>query len=324
MPFDESTLHSISRASESITLDRRQTVLPPFVRITWASRGAEERWAPRFRSIAATSREVGIQAVVHGHSPCYLCRAVPCEVIQLRRRLSQYDVDVVVIGEHWPEILEPVRPSMPVAPLLLTIAIGRTQGVDCARYAWERRLFQEMLVGIGWPHCCSQAMCERQTPQPWMDLTWHVAAKSLSGESVGHTLEVPEAWGWHTLLRPLGLHVIDHIPCSSQCHQSFRLHETRIDIMKKHGFDSEADWLLEILAWPVEWSSLHGIAELRTPLCKVSTRTDSLATKRTVRVLSERYPDDAPFGVGFPFRQPVHFRSSSSRSFQKGISNPIN
>ena len=32
---------------------------------------------------------------------------------------------------------------------------------------------------------------------------------------------------------------------------------------------------MEILSWPVEWSVLHGIAEIKTPIFRVISRSDA-------------------------------------------------
>ena len=94
-------------------------------------------------------------------------------------------------------------------------------------------------------------------------------------------------------------------------------------MMRNLGMAQEAEWLSEILQWPIEWSSLHGIAEIKLPLCKISTRSDSLSRKYVVRIPSERYPEGAPTGIGFPFLPPDRYRFSESRSFLRGIENPI-
>ena len=62
------------------------------------------------------------------------------------------------------------------------------------------------------------------------------------------------------------------------------------------------DWLEEILSWPASWSALHGIAEVKTPVLKASTRTDATAHEFIVRRHGPRLPAEAVAGLGFPFR----------------------
>jgi SAM-dependent methyltransferase len=74
------------------------------------------------------------------------------------------------------------------------------------------------------------------------------------------------------------------------------------------------DWMLEILSWPVEWTALHGIAEIKTPLMRVSTQTDATPDKYVVQRLSQAYPQEGALGAAFPFkRMPAKERLSRSR-----------
>ena len=77
-----------------------------------------------------------------------------------------------------------------------------------------------------------------------------------------------------------------------------------VEIGRSSGFDEEMDWLLEILQWPIEWTSLHGIAEIKTPVLKVSASTDATATRYVVQRQGSRYPEEGATGLGFPFRVP--------------------
>ena len=86
----------------------------------------------------------------------------------------------------------------------------------------------------------------------------------------------PEAnilWRW------MGARAVPHLPCRFDCEPTVALAQQCLAVGRAAGFDTEMDWLLEILRWPVEWSALHGIAEIRTPVLKVSTRTDATATE---------------------------------------------
>ena len=90
------------------------------------------------------------------------------------------------------------------------------------------------------------------------------------------------------------------------------------------GFGEEMDWLLEVLSWPVEWSALHGIAEIKTPVLKVSTRTD--ATARTLHGAAPRatgFPTEGAHGLRSPFEVPVKLRLTGARGFRKGLENMV-
>ena len=66
------------------------------------------------------------------------------------------------------------------------------------------------------------------------------------------------------------------------------------------GFGAEIEWLGEILGWPLEWSALHGIAEIKTPVLRASARTDATPRKYVVRWEGESYPEGGASGLRFP------------------------
>jgi hypothetical protein len=86
------------------------------------------------------------------------------------------------------------------------------------------------------------------------------------------------------------------------CADSLALANQFIDLGKSLHFSGEIDWLNEMLSWPVEWSALHGIAEIRTPIVKISTSTDATAEKFTIRWIGKGYPPDGARGLAFPFK----------------------
>jgi hypothetical protein len=89
------------------------------------------------------------------------------------------------------------------------------------------------------------------------------------------------------------------------------------------GFSEEMDWLVQILRWSVEWSALHGIAEIKTPVVKIITQTDATARKYVVRRAGDLYPEEGVHGLSFPYRSRRIPLLTQSSSFQRGLENPI-
>ncbi len=67
-------------------------------------------------------------------------------------------------------------------------------------------------------------------------------------------------------------------------------------------------WLRHILAWPMSWSSLHGVAEVKTPVLRYVRDTPYSATTLSVRWPGEATPALAAQGLGFPFSNPRAIR----------------
>ena len=69
----------------------------------------------------------------------------------------------------------------------------------------------------------------------------------------------------------------------------------------------------------VEWSGLHGIAEIKTPVLKISARTDATAQKYTVRWSGTGYPDEGATGLRFPYRAPARKPMAEGRRFRRAL-----
>jgi hypothetical protein len=121
----------------------------------------------------------------------------------------------------------------------------------------------------------------------------------------------------------MGVRPVSHLPCTFACAATIELADRLIEIGRKHGFDQEMDWLLQILDWPVEWSALHGVAEIKTPILKVSTRTDATPCKYTVRYKGRSTPPEAARGLRFPFLAASSPTVTESEGFKRGLDNPI-
>jgi 2-polyprenyl-3-methyl-5-hydroxy-6-metoxy-1,4-benzoquinol methylase len=126
-------------------------------------------------------------------------------------------------------------------------------------------------------------------------------------------------------LRWLGVRAVFHLPCSYDCQASVLLAESHLRLASELGFREEADWLDEMLKWPVEWSALHGIAEIRTPVVKIVTRTDATSRKYVVRYHGVRsaVPKESLPGLVFPFSSLSLPIITASRGFALGLENPI-
>jgi SAM-dependent methyltransferase len=88
----------------------------------------------------------------------------------------------------------------------------------------------------------------------------------------------------------------------------------------------ELQWLDAMLAWPAEWSALHGIAEIKTPVVKIVACTDATAERLVVQILggNQSQIDGAATGLVFPYGEPSRPAAvTSSHRFRLGLDNPI-
>lgn len=132
-----------------------------------------------------------------------------------------------------------------------------------------------------------------------MDTTWPMAinTKQSKGE---HHIEITSPPETNILWRWMGLRMVPHLPCSFECKKTKEFGKKLFDLGVKLGFEEEMNWLKDILSWSVEWTALHGIAEIKTPLLKISTKTDATAQKYTVRLNGIANPKESSKGIMFP------------------------
>jgi hypothetical protein len=104
------------------------------------------------------------------------------------------------------------------------------------------------------------------------------------------------------LLQSLGIRAVPHAPCSFGCRATTLLAHDLNLVAREIGVKMEYGWLSSILSWPAEWSALHGIAEIKTPIVKICIPTDATASKYIVRWNGSLIPEEAASGLVFPFR----------------------
>jgi hypothetical protein len=140
---------------------------------------------------------------------------------------------------------------------------------------------------------------------------------------VSQVIEVSGPPQANILWRWLGVRAVSHLPCRFDCPATVTLANQFLDVGRRSGYGPEMDWLLEMLAWPIEWSALHGIAEVRTPVLKIATQTDATAQKYVVQRQGSTYPAEGANGVTFPYRRPRGLPLVQLRGFRRGLENPL-
>jgi hypothetical protein len=150
-----------------------------------------------------------------------------------------------------------------------------------------------------------------------------MAVDSVSTRGPDNQIEIIGEPLANILWRWVGVRAVPHLPCRFNCALTVALGERLLEFGTRAGFESEMDHIRQILSWPLEWSALHGIAEVKTPVLKVSTRTDATARKYIVRWCGTSYPDEGARGLGFPYRTPKRVPLTRSPRYQRGLDHTI-
>jgi hypothetical protein len=151
---------------------------------------------------------------------------------------------------------------------------------------------------------------------------WELARNSPESQFKTETLIVHGQTPMSILLwEDMGLSLFAGIPSGLTCSECGHIIQSHLNWMDTCGHGTDAEALREILSWPVEWSSLHGIEELRTPLFKLqATNWAKLyRQKHTVQIMGDGYPAEGATGLQFPYQTNAFKPVSDSAAFKKGV-----
>jgi hypothetical protein len=150
----------------------------------------------------------------------------------------------------------------------------------------------------GYPPCCIRAFVARRHGD---DATLRAARHGAPAGSL------------NVLLRPCGILSTFHMPCSVNCRPSLAIQARLLKFGRRFGFAPEMQELEAILSWPTEWSSSHGIGEVKTPIFKELFAASFRPGKAVVQYRGRGYPAEGATGGRFPYRPPVRAHARELR-----------
>ena len=307
-------------------IDRLDYRLKDFTRYAWVSQQAREKWEPRINQIIRCWQELEWRSILMGIRKCSL-QIIEHDAVEKRQKeLSAAGLDLV--------LLDKIAASQNYTTQFTTASngehfvywslIGNTPNIALFKKSWA--IQDQKAIGhlLGYPACCVDFFHKTWVESGFIDTTWPMAFEtSIKEINQERLIEVSGPYQSNILLRWLGPRLIYHLPCSFQCDATVKLASQFQHLALQLGYEEEMAWLQEMLSWPVEWSALHGIAEVKNPIVKLSTATDATSFKYTVRYKGDGYPEMGAIGLGFPHQQPKRLKFTETKSFNKGIENPI-
>jgi len=299
---------------------RLDFALPSFRRIAWVSDAARARWEPRIAAFGRAWTQIEWRSVVAGIRRCAVVYVSPVDLLDLSLSCAQSGLCALPIAIEAVPRAYAARslPAEPGRSFQYRVVVGSP--ADVAAFAAAREANDERATGalLGYPACCV-AFFERVWKQEaFIDTTWAMATNG-SDEPTSRVVEIaapPEA---NVLLRWIGVRLVPHLPCSAACEPSAALGAALAETGRALGYDTEVEDALALLAAPLEWSALHGLAEIRTPVVKICADTDATAEKYVVRQQGSALPDEAARGVAFPYRTNPGVALTRSRPHAAGL-----
>lgn len=317
----------LKHSQEREIMKRLSFELPEFIRISWVSDTDREVWEPRIDRIIKAWREVEWLSVAEGIRQCATISVSPEYLVSVGEKAVKKGLFVLPLGYQGVQNYSYSNENLgktPTEQFLLNVVIGKSQDVLKFKSVSETASDYE-LIGklVGYPPCC-QEFFRQVLEEGNADATWSMAVATtppLTENDV--SIEITSSPFVNLFWRWLGIRPIPHFPCSFNCKHSLDMARNYISIGREFGYSDEMDWLLTILSWPVQWSALHGIAEIKTPILRLSTKTDATPIKYEVRRVADMYPAEGAKGLYFPYRTSASAKLTQSKEYQRGLNNLI-
>jgi hypothetical protein len=315
-------MKSAPPSTESLNIypDRLKFVLKGFVRKAWSSAAAERSWSSRFLRVRAAVRRVEWMSVVRGLRGCALLQVPSHELESFAKLWAAHGLAWRRLNESSPRIgAWWLDADLPFSSEACPMVVGREPENAAFEAAWEVGNHERIGELLGYPPCCRSFFEEVAIAQRCVDTVWAMSSSEqhMQHRASGRLADGPAAS--NILLQSLGIRAIAHCPCSFRCRDTLQLAEALNSVAAEVGHEEEYGWLACILSWPAEWSALHGIAEIRTPVLKICIPTDATASEYVVRWKGSSLPAEAARGLDFPYKVSghspavIHLDSSKSR-----------
>jgi hypothetical protein len=307
-------------------MDRLNFTLPDFTRLSWTSDTARSVWEPRISRVCVAFQEVEWRAVKAKVRKCAVNVLSPQELVAKGAMWAGEGLNMLPIEIQGMSPHSYSSTSLKVTagqPFGFRVVVGTPEDVSQFKAAWDASDQEQIGRMLGYPDCCREFFRHTWVDQSMVDTTWPMGFATAKATNGTRAVEVTGPAESNILWRWMGVRAVPHLPCKFDCAATVEFGRKLIQVGRDAGFGQEMEWLLEILSWNAEWSALHGIAEIKTPILKVSTRTDATPTKYVVRRTGIGYPEEGARGLHFPYRTPAHPLLTGLSSFQKGLSVPI-
>ncbi|RZS99198.1 hypothetical protein [Aquimarina brevivitae] len=266
--------------------------IPGFKTIAWVSDAAENVWATRFVKVDNAIIDTTIRMITDSKCRSFI---------------------LIVEGAMYFKILDRIK-ELPID--LEVVFLGKK--TETGPVFYEIRLTHQLSVTSENSSCCIVAT-RRARQHSQKEQIWQAALTTHGIVQEEELIKLPETSDSSVFFQKLIVTVGPQHRCCLDCSNQRKQIDLLFENMESYGFVEELNWLQEIYSWPVEWSVMHGICELRTPVVKLAYDTDATPIAYTVQLDGSSYPIEGASGKRFPYRKKSFLRVSDSKSFKAGL-----
>ncbi|XEC97422.1 radical SAM protein [Paenibacillus tarimensis] len=260
------------------------------VRHAYVGAAQQEVWQPRIAAVRSALAKLGVLAVSHKLVTVARIVSARSEVFALHNFAASFGLHSRMLPKVDKEVTVPMM-------------VGSAESL--AAYEGDESAASERAAD-GVPDCCWKMLQPGAAEAEEEPDVWRAALQSGTfnrDDSGAAVIELDDAApALNTLLAGLGIGLLGYQPCSFHCERSRELAEAKLALGRSCGLREEMNWLEEILAWPVEWTALHGIAEVKTGIVKFTFAAPYTASKLTIRCKGRKKAQDAARGLSFAYK----------------------
>lgn len=289
--------------------------MPEFVRVSWCSEQARTIWEPRLRRIGEAWSQIEWRSVAASVRSCALVFVSPRHYVVKANAWIKLGLVTLPLGVQSPKNHYSIskEPASPGRPFLYRTVLGNARSVLDFKDAFDASDDKAIGKLLGFPECCVDFYRKIWVSERLLDTTWPMALGTSQACITDETVVLSGPIEANILWRWMNVRSVPHLPCSFDCDATVEFGRTLLQLGKDIGCRDEIGWIEEILSWPVEWSALHGIAEIKTPVLRVSASTDATPCKYRVQRQGKGYPLEGATGNCFPYRRFLNKSPESNR-----------
>ena len=259
--------------------------IPDTTRTVWTSQKAKDKWLPAINSINAVWSQLELETVFRNEREATIQYVQPDRIIHFCKKIMSYGCFITELGKtedtgFYSSRHQPVRDGKPYT---YKVAVHRSN-------VYFEDSILTAVTRLGYPGCCAKFFDVYWNKEHYFDTTWPQYLNSHDFRP--HT---------NTLLKSIGLRPCFHLPCSFDCEHTEKVSSMIATIASKMGYSKIMANLYALLEMPMEWSALHGYAEIKTPIFKVITKTDATGEEYKFQFPGSFYPEESAHGNKFPY-----------------------
>ena len=277
----------------------------PFTTVNYVSTEAKTIWKPLIQECSELIQRLELISVAEGQRKCAWQTVAVNRIAQLTITCMALGLNVYPIhniatwGDGFAHKVKPATENGPTS----TYCIISKDIVDAQAFRSAHENGNHLLQGefLGFPECCTEFF-NKNWPE-YYDPIWQAAENTKNKKVIdSETIEIEEPNQIsNPILRCIGLRVGFHIPCSLGCAYTAAAGIERLSLCKTNKDKDAAETLLALLSMPMEWSVLHGIALVKTPIFYVRANSLPAIKKYTIKLMGKFIPKEAMPGKNFPF-----------------------